>query len=798
MIGEGKMDSTMAATDASSLLDKTIRLASQIDSTSTASSTSSSTVSSTVSSTAPVTAMAIFQTGIILNESKKHSMKEWYKLSDAFYNLLVQYHIHPSDHTYLHTVLFADLKLAFHSILKSDTNSIRSNITSNSYCGGVGGVGGIGGIGGGGIGGVGRANLLSQKLFCNLSSSISAMCGIYDALWYAQSSQKKQSKTNGCCLMEYAFDVNVCNHLVLLYDVLDEVLEVLDRITSNHNTARGKRSTTTDTYTDTNTGTNTGTINDADTNGVEKERCNIHELKDCILSALSSLLLHGLIYPSTTTTATTTTKLATSKNVNAKTSSSTTEDDHIQNIMHIIQGMNEQSSSANTTSFCLGDLLLWQQKKQQQRQRQRHQQQQHENDEQQHSSIATIIPNLFSDQVAPQKEYLISILNSSIQQSTQHHTNTNTNTNANTNTKKTNTPKQNTKNNYKKQSAMDRNISQIKSIFPHLGEGYIETALACYNHDLEQTTIILMESENGNTQTLHPRLKAMDKSLPARKKNSKEEYVQFGAGKKNGKDQTRNDQEEEEARNIQKEHIQSIIQKQEEEAYNLGIAIATANTDTDTNTNTDINTNDMEYNDDYDDQYDAVDGMGVGGTTANADSGLYDIDYDAIKTYNKVTKEMEADRLFWEESQNDNRRSSGKSGTSGHQKKKANKNINDGIDNDDGSDNDDGNQEVDGQKKYRGPDKGKGGRLIGPDGKYLPFTKSRKKGGGNPKGNNQNSKNGDNNAGNGEKQKEGSNNNKDGKKNDNLTKIQKRRKNDNKAKIGNHHRKERALKKSGM
>ena len=32
----------------------------------------------------------------------------------------------------------------------------------------------------------------------------------------------------------------------------------------------------------------------------------------------------------------------------------------------------------------------------------------------------------------------------------------------------------------------------------------------------------------------------------------------------------------------------------------------------------------------------------------------------------------------------------------------------------------------------------------------------------------------------------------------NITKIQKRRKNDNKAKIGNHHRKERALKKTGI
>ena len=380
---------------------------------------------------------------------------------------------------------------------------------------------------------------------------------------------------------------------------------------------------------------------------------------------------------------------------------------------------------------------------------------------------------------------MISILTSAIQQSSQPpiHSTTITTTSTKINSNHNNNPT--STQNIKKQSAIERLISQIKSIFPHLGEGYIETALACYNHDIEQTTLILMESEAGNTNELHPRLRAMDKSLPARKKAMKEQYTQ--RGNDSNDNDTNVDKEEEEARKIQKERIEEMVKRQEEEAYKLGIAMAA----TGPSTTTEMDENDLEYNDDYDDQYD---GVGVG--TTNADSGLYDVDYDAIKTYNRVTKEMEADRLFWEESRNDNRRNHNSRNVN-NSKKGAVKN--DGSD-DHGDDQDVNGGGADGLKKYRGPDKGKGGRLIGPDGKYLPFPKSRKKGAGKARGNNQNSKDGGNN-GSDEKQKESSRssaNNKDGKKKDDLTKIQKRRKNDNKAKIGNHHRKERALKKTGM
>ncbi len=37
-----------------------------------------------------------------------------------------------------------------------------------------------------------------------------------------------------------------------------------------------------------------------------------------------------------------------------------------------------------------------------------------------------------------------------------------------------------------------------------------------------------------------------------------------------------------------------------------------------------------------------------------------------------------------------------------------------------------------GGRQYRGPDKGRGGRLIGPDGKFLPQQKGGSKGSKNP------------------------------------------------------------------
>jgi len=88
-----------------------------------------------------------------------------------------------------------------------------------------------------------------------------------------------------------------------------------------------------------------------------------------------------------------------------------------------------------------------------------------------------------------------------------------------------------------------------------------------------------------------------------------------------------------------------------------------------------------EYDDDYDDQYD--DGMGgvvkVGGGREAA-SGY---DFDAIRAYNSAKQSDEVEATFWEETRNDNR-SLGK-----------------------------------GKRQDFGPDKIRGGRELGPDGKVV-------------------------------------------------------------------------------
>lgn len=176
---------------------------------------------------------------------------------------------------------------------------------------------------------------------------------------------------------------------------------------------------------------------------------------------------------------------------------------------------------------------------------------------------------------------------------------------------------------------------------------------------------------------------------------------------------------------------------------------------------------------------------GVGGM----DTGLYDTDYEAIKAYNKVAREIESDRLFWEDTKNTNQRKEAKKRDLNQSVKNLDDNYNDAGDDDDDNVHN-GADEI----KYRGPDKGKGGRIIGPDGKYLPIPKSRKKSGSQNRAEGGITKtNGKENGNQVKKQGDGKS-----KTSEEMTKIQKRRKNDNKAKIANHHRKERSLKKSAV
>jgi hypothetical protein len=191
---------------------------------------------------------------------------------------------------------------------------------------------------------------------------------------------------------------------------------------------------------------------------------------------------------------------------------------------------------------------------------------------------------------------------------------------------------------------------------------------------------------------------------------------------------------DEEARRATKARLAEMERVHEQEAYALTVV-----------------GNSNEYDDDYDDQYDGLDG---GGELGGGDGESYDVDLDTIRTYNRAARRVEAEDKFWEESRNTNR-----------QKLKR-----------------DGAPEA---KTYGGPDKGKGGRVIGPDGRYLPFAKGGKA------GKKPVSKNTSDQA----NSKPAANENSgDATSSD----IQKRRKNQNKAKLANHHRKERAQKKAAQ
>jgi hypothetical protein len=397
---------------------------------------------------------------------------------------------------------------------------------------------------------------------------------------------------------------------------------------------------------------------------------------------------------------------------------SSNEDEAISEVMETVQLLSSDGS------YCLGDLMQFQ-------------------IENAHmTTLSQTLEFRFTKDVQTQKHYIISIIHSApssfkLDSTILQHAEKP----ATDNKTLANIPK------FKmKLTGLQRLVSQIKPLFPQLGDGYLEAALACYNNDIDRTTSALLEAEE-DPSSVHPRLQVLDKKLPARKRNLRSEYEAPGFS---------SNQDDIEAKEIQKARLKQMEKDEENEAYLLSVAM-------------------NEYNDEYDDQYDGIgDDGGATGGIGGADAGLYDVDYNAIKAYNRIVKDLEADKTFWEESRNLNERKS----------KKENKPTNARDSNDE---NDDESEEVVSEegisKKYRGPDKGKGGRIIGPDGKYLPFPKKRQGGG--------------------KKQNKSTPSTQDNTKTESkggteLTKIQKLRKNNNKAKIGNHHRKDRAMKKAAI
>ena len=265
---------------------------------------------------------------------------------------------------------------------------------------------------------------------------------------------------------------------------------------------------------------------------------------------------------------------------------------------------------------------------------------------------------------------------------------------------------------------IQRRIQQVKDVLPDLGDGYIETALSCFAGDVSATVTALLDPTS-----LPPTLRLIDSKLPARRKETAKS--------------TAYELDDQETRAVVKERFATMERIQEAEAFAL---TAVHN----------------EYDDDYDDQYD---GMDAGGDLGGKGSTYDDVDISHVKIYNRIARETEREQEFWEESQNTNRQLK--------QQPAAKSDKSD----------DDGEKEV--GKVYRGPDRIKGGRALGPDGKVLPRQRGAKTDTAQAKATDDSVKQ--------EQTSRAASNE--------MSKIQKRRKNDNKAKIGNHHRKDRAQKK---
>jgi len=270
-------------------------------------------------------------------------------------------------------------------------------------------------------------------------------------------------------------------------------------------------------------------------------------------------------------------------------------------------------------------------------------------------------------------------------------------------------------------------IDQVKASLPHLGEGYIDIALQCYENNVETTIAILLENEMDmllyhdddspvSDSKLHPRLRNVHPSLPSLFTTT---YKQ-STNTHSLEPQQEEDKESMEAREIQKQRIRLMVQRERKEAAQLEMVLEmnhdTQHSDTvGTNDAPDRedDDNDETDDDDDDDDDDAIDEEEEEDDSSNNSQDLELLhhlnEYDAIRTYNRITREREADIAAWEASRNTNRIHRSTAGlpkdTTTHNH---NKNTDEEV-------SDDGHRQT-----YRGPNKGKGGRVLGPDGRYLP------------------------------------------------------------------------------
>lgn len=182
---------------------------------------------------------------------------------------------------------------------------------------------------------------------------------------------------------------------------------------------------------------------------------------------------------------------------------------------------------------------------------------------------------------------------------------------------------------------LQRQLDQVRAVLPQYGEGLVELALSLRQGSVEETVALL----SSPTFEWPVSLQAIDPALPRRH-------------------QKRVASQDADATQRTKEALRAADQQFEREAL-IMTQFTTTGAD--------------EYDDDYDDQWDAVDTAGAN------DGGLYD-DYQAVRTYNRVVRDTEKEAAFWEANANTNKKGTKPSG----------------------------------EAKYRGPDKLKGGRVPKP------------------------------------------------------------------------------------
>ncbi len=319
---------------------------------------------------------------------------------------------------------------------------------------------------------------------------------------------------------------------------------------------------------------------------------------------------------------------------------------------------------------------------------------------------------------AQQREYIISMLESARGEPSSMAVpamRSETKTNSQENAKKPPPPK--------KETELDRRIGQVLHILPHFGEGFVEVALGLHQGDVESTVATLLNhpmDESPPISGYPTALRVLDPKLPRRKREF--QAYQTAAEEAHSAEEARRDVKErialeEKQKQDQYEALMVVTasQQQQQLQEQQEAAKATAAPLPDKKlTRKELRQQKLrqqrkrdEYDDDYDDQYDEID-IKLGA----ADDGFTsDMTFEQVKLYNQVVQEDESDTAFWESNRNTNQKGSK-------------------------------NNKSSGEKKW-GPDKIKGGRVIGADGKIV-----RKPGGVKKKKNNNNNNNNNNNRNN--------------------------------------------------